>query len=109
MAERRAERAAERIQRTGVIPDTLKAIIDEYFQREGEKLRTAHDRRRDLDRLVMAKLSATSPAKTSSICSMALRTGMARRCPATSCAISAGSSIGMPSAVRLSAVRLCAV
>jgi integrase len=38
------------------IADTLTAVVDEYFKREGHKLRTASNRRRTLERLVLPAL-----------------------------------------------------
>jgi integrase len=46
---RKAERATS---------ETLKAVIDEYVAKEGDRLRTMDDRKRDLDRLVLPKLGS---------------------------------------------------
>jgi integrase len=56
LADRRAERVKEIEKATDRAEGSLKAIVDEYFQREGKRLRTAHDRRRDLNRLVIPRL-----------------------------------------------------
>jgi integrase len=56
LADRRAERAAEEAKRTGRVVGSLKAITDDYFEREGKKLRTAGYRRHELERLVLPRL-----------------------------------------------------
>ena len=50
------QRAAERRKTEAAAADTLKAIAEEYLAREGEKLRTADQRRATLERLVYPKL-----------------------------------------------------
>src|SRR4029077_19777750 len=43
----------------GAALNTLGAIADEYFQREGKRLRTADDRRAALERLVLPRFRST--------------------------------------------------
>jgi Arm DNA-binding domain len=50
LAERRKAARAE--------SETLKAIVEEYIAKEGGRLRTMDDRKRDLERLVLPKLGA---------------------------------------------------
>jgi integrase len=47
---------SEKRRQSAAAADTLQAIADSYFRREGKKIRTADDRRRTLERLVFPKL-----------------------------------------------------
>jgi hypothetical protein len=49
---------AERHKEQGEASNTLRAVADSYFGREGKKLRTARDRQATLARLVYPKLGA---------------------------------------------------
>jgi hypothetical protein len=49
---------AERRRQEGVATNTLKAIAEEYFKREGDKLRSADARKATFERLIYPVLGA---------------------------------------------------